>query len=141
MEQLRAILVDDEENARDVLESLLNRFCPEVKLLAKCTNVNEPVTEINNLKPDLVFVDIEMPNYSGLELVKFFDKVNFHIVFVTAYDNYALKAFEVSAIDYLLKPIDIDRLKQTVQRVKQISTQQNRPSEWMCWDKPWNNEL
>lgn len=120
MEQLRAILVDDEENARDVLENLLNRFCPEVKLLAKCSNVNEAVTEINNLKPDLVFVDIEMPNYSGLELVKFFDKVNFHIVFVTAYDNYALKAFEVSAIDYLLKPIDIDRLKQTVQRVKQI---------------------
>lgn len=120
MDQLKAILVDDEENARDVLENLLNRFCPEVKLLAKCSNVSEAVSEINKHNPQLVFVDIEMPNYSGLELVKFFDKVNFHLVFVTAYDNYALKAFEVSAIDYLLKPIDIERLKQTVQRVKQI---------------------
>jgi len=117
--KIRAILVDDEESARDVLSNLLARFCPEVELLEKCTNVESAVKAIHEHQPDVVFLDIEMPNYAGYEIVHFFDEVRFEIIFVTAYDSYALRAFEISAVDYLLKPIDIDRLKQAVSKVQQ----------------------
>lgn len=117
MNKIKAILVDDEESARDVLENLLRRFCPAVDLVAKCNNVEDAVIAINLHQPDLVFLDIEMPNYRGYELVNFFADINFEIIFVTAYDRYAIKAFEVSAIDYLMKPIEIDRLKESVSRV------------------------
>ena len=117
--KLKAILVDDEEGARDVLENLLLRFCPEVELIAKCNHVLQAVEVIHKEKPDLVFLDIEMPNYSGFEIVTFFKDINFEIIFVTAYDQYAIRAFEVAAIDYLLKPVDIERLKNAVARVAQ----------------------
>lgn len=110
--------MDDEESARDVLQNLLVRFCPEVDLIAKCENVLQAVEVVKKETPDLVFLDIEMPNYAGYELVNFFDTVNFDIIFVTAYDQYAIRAFEIAAIDYLLKPIDIERLKLAVKRVK-----------------------
>ncbi len=119
MNKLRAILVDDEEGARDVLQNLLLRFCPDVELIAKCENVTKAVEVINKEKPDLVFLDIEMPNYAGYEIVNFFKEINFEIIFVTAYDQYAIRAFEIAAIDYLLKPIDIERLKLAVARVLQ----------------------
>lgn len=119
MEKLRAILVDDEESARDVLENLLLLFFEEVEILAKCNNVPEAVEAIHTHQPDLVFLDIEMPKYAGYEIVNFIDKINFEIIFVTAYDQYAIKAFEVAAIDYLLKPIDLDRLQLSIDRVKE----------------------
>jgi two-component system, LytTR family, response regulator len=119
MNKIRAILVDDEESARDVLQNLLLRFCPEVELIAKCENVPEAVELIKKEEPELVFLDIEMPNYAGYEIVNFFEKINFEIIFITAYDQYAIRAFEIAAIDYLLKPIDIERLKQAVQRTQQ----------------------
>lgn len=117
MSKIKAILVDDEEGARDVLQNLLLRFCPEIDLVAKCSHVGEAVDVIKRENPDLVFLDIEMPNYAGYEIVNFFNEINFEIVFVTAYDNYAIRAFEIAAIDYLLKPIDIQRLKTAVERV------------------------
>lgn len=123
--------MDDEEGARDVLENLLLRFCPQVELIAKCENVLQAVEVIKTQQPDLVFLDIEMPNYSGFEIVTFFKEINFEIVFVTAYDQYAIRAFEVAAIDYLLKPVDIDRLKNSVSRVvqqKNIEQQSQRLS-------------
>lgn len=122
MNKLRAILVDDEESARDVLQNLLLRFCPDVELIAKCENVLQAVDVIKIERPDLVFLDIEMPNYAGYEIAGFFKEINFEIIFVTAYDQYAIRAFEVAAIDYLLKPVDIDRLKLSIERVR---TQRN----------------
>lgn len=117
MNKIRAILVDDEESARDVLENLLARFCPEVELIAKCEDVLQAVEVIKDKQPELVFLDIKMPNYSGFEIVNFFKEVNFDIIFVTAYDQYAVRAFEIAAIDYLLKPVDIERLKAAIERV------------------------
>ena len=114
----RAIIVDDEESARDVLENLLNRFCPSVKVINKYANLLDAVSGIKELQPDVVFLDIEMPNYSGHEILDFFDDISFEIVFATAYNHYAVKAFEVSAVDYLLKPIDIERLKEAVDKVQ-----------------------
>ncbi|MBL1280547.1 MAG: response regulator transcription factor [Fluviicola sp.] len=117
MNTIRAILADDEESARDVLENLLLRFCPDVELLGKYENVIDCVEAVKELQPDLLFLDIEMPNYAGYEIVNFFDKIDFEIIFVTAYDKYAVRAFEVSALDYLLKPIDVDRLKFSIDKV------------------------
>lgn len=117
MNKIKAILVDDEESARDVLQNLLLRFCPEVQLVAKCENLSQAIKFIEAEQPDLVFLDIEMPNYAGYEIVNFFQEINFEIIFITAYDQYAIRAFEIAAIDYLLKPIDIDRLKNAVSRV------------------------
>lgn len=119
MQTLSAILVDDEESAREVLENLLRRFCPGVELLASCADVPEAVAAIETHKPDVVFLDIEMPNYAGYELVNFFQEVTFGIIFVTAYDRYAIRAFELAAIDYLLKPVDISRLQAAVERAHQ----------------------
>ena len=115
---LTAIIVDDEQSARDILANLLSRFCPDVSVLGVYSNVPDAVEAIKELKPNLAFLDIEMPNYSGFEVVNFFQKVEFEMVFITAYDQHAIKAFEVSAIDYLLKPIDIERLQSAVEKVQ-----------------------
>jgi two-component system LytT family response regulator len=114
---LKAIIVDDEESARKVLNSLLIKFCPQIEVVALCKDLLEAKQKIEELTPDVVFLDIEMPQYAGFEIVNFFDKINFEIVFVTAYDKYAIRAFEVSALDYLLKPIEIARLKLTVAKL------------------------
>lgn len=115
---LKAIIVDDEVGAREILEQLLARFCPDVEIVDKCNDVESAVKQINNHQPDLVFLDVEMPKYAGYEIEKFFDVIDFNIIFITAYDKYAVKAFEVSAIDYLLKPIEISRLQSAVEKVK-----------------------
>lgn len=115
--EIKAIIVDDEESARDVLSNLLTRFCPQVNIITTCSNVLEAVEAIKTHQPEVVFLDIEMPNYAGYEIVSFFESIDFEIVFVTAYDQYAIKAFEVSAVDYILKPIEIDRLKDAVQKL------------------------
>lgn len=118
MTEINCIIVEDESSARDILENLLINFCEGVNVMDKCHDLESGVAAIKKLKPNVVFLDIEMPNYAGYEIVNFFDQVDFEIVFVTAYDKYALKAFEVSALDYLLKPVDIDRLEETIQKVK-----------------------
>lgn len=116
-EKIRAIVVDDESSARDILRNLLGMFCPEVEVVADYPNLRLAVEGIKEHGPDVVFLDIEMPNYAGFEIVSFFSEPEFEIIFVTAYDHYAIKAFEVAALDYLLKPIDIPRLKQAVARL------------------------
>lgn len=112
----RAILIDDEKSARNILTRLLSVHCPEIEIVAVCKNVPEGVEAIKEFEPALIFLDIEMPNYAGYEIISFFEEINFEIIFVTAYDSYAVKAFELSALDYLLKPIAIDRLKFSVRK-------------------------
>lgn len=142
MNTITAILIDDESSARDVLENLLLRFCPMVKLLAKFENLEKGSEGIKTLKPDLVFLDIEMPNYAGYEIVDFFDTIDFDIIFVTAYDKYAIRAFEVSAVDYLLKPIDIDRLKIAVEKAVDLKEIKNSAQRFELLSKTLeSNEL
>ncbi len=117
MNKVKAIIVDDELRARDVLSILLSRNCPNVAVLDTCTDVLSAVEKIKELQPDVVFLDVQMPNYAGYELVQFFDEINFEIIFVTAFDHYAIKAFELNAIDYLVKPVDRLRLLDAVGRV------------------------
>ncbi len=119
MKNLRTIVIDDEDSAREVLSSLLMRFCPNVEVLATCEDLSQAVELIKKFKPDLVFSDIEMPDFAGYEIVNFFKEIDFEIIFVTAYEQYAIRAFEIAAIDYLLKPVGIDRLKAAVKRVSE----------------------
>lgn len=114
--KFKAILIDDERSARNILARLLELHCKEIEVIDSCKDLEEGVLSIKQHQPDLVFLDIEMPNYAGYEIGSFFEKIGFEIIFVTAYDSYAIKAFEMSALDYLLKPIDIDRLKFAVQK-------------------------
>lgn len=116
-QKFTAIIVDDEEKARNMLQMLLSEHCPRVTVLAQCKNVPEAVDAIKQHQPQIVFLDVDMPKYSGFQLLGFFKQVNFEIIFITAFSEYALQAFRVSAIDFLLKPIDIDLLIQAVNKV------------------------
>lgn len=123
MNKIKAVVVDDEINARENLQYLLKEFCKEIEVVSEASNVDEAVKVIEKNKPQIVFLDIEMPQKNGFQLLNEFPEINFQIIFVTAYDMYAIKAFEVAAIDYLLKPIDIDRLKESVNKAKKIIDQ------------------
>lgn len=118
MTQMKAILIDDEESARNVLANLLERSSSKINIITTCNNLEEGVIQIKKLKPDVVFLDVQMPNYAGYEIAKFFDKIDFEIVFVTAYDQYAIKAFELNAIDYLVKPVDRSKLMTTLEKIE-----------------------
>ena len=119
MKPIRAIIVDDEIAARDVLKNLLLRVTDSVEVIETAHDVPEAVAKIKLLKPDVVFLDVQMPNYAGYEIVNFFDTIDFEIIFVTAYDEYAIKAFELSAVDYLVKPINRLRLKESIAKLEQ----------------------
>jgi two-component system LytT family response regulator len=115
---LKVLIVDDEAKARRILEELLKEYCPDIQLLESVDDVPNAVKAIQKYRPDIVFLDIEMPNYTGFQLFDFIDSVDFEIIFTTAYREYALQAFQVSAIDYLLKPIQIDLLINAIEKVK-----------------------
>ena len=121
MDTLNAIIIDDEINARENLRFLLNEFCKNVTIVSESKNVDEAVIQIKEHQPQLIFLDIEMPQKNGFQLLEAFDTINFQIIFVTAYDQYAIKAFEFAALDYLLKPIDIERLKKAVKKASTIA--------------------
>lgn len=111
---MKVIIVDDERLARKELQSLLAKF-PSVEVLAECDSVPTALVEIEKLKPDLVFLDINMPGKDGFALLEELDYIP-EIIFVTAYDEYAIKAFEVNALDYLLKPIQSERLEEAINK-------------------------
>lgn len=115
---IKVLLVDDEKPVRSALRELLNRNFPDIIVVGEAGSVPEAVREIHQHNPDLIFLDIEMPGYSGLQLLEFFNaqQVTFDIVFVTAFNEYAIQAFKISAFDYLLKPVNTDDLKETLAR-------------------------
>lgn len=115
--KIRAVVVDDEELARKVLLEFLAKH-PEIEVVAECANGFEAVKSVTELKPDLVFLDIQMPKLDGFEVLELIG-TDRAVVFVTAYDEYALKAFEIHAVDYLLKPFAAERFETALQRVKQ----------------------
>lgn len=124
---IRAIIIDDEPSAVNVLSMLLNKKCREVvEVIATSNSPLEGKKLIESLSPDLVFLDIEMPGMTGIELLRSFTNPVFRVVFVTAYDAYAVEAFRLSAIDYLLKPVEAEDVVRVVQKVKRdIDKDQN----------------
>lgn len=121
---IKAIIIDDEAKARRMLEALLREYCPDVEIVAIAEDVPSGVTAIHQHRPDVLFLDVEMPGYTGFQLLDFFREVTFDIIFTTAHSGYALQAFQVSAIDFLLKPIQISDLVKSVEKLKQMQGRQ-----------------
>jgi two-component system LytT family response regulator len=115
---MKAILVDDEPDGIKTLQKLLERHCPSVTIAAACSNASVAKQQIETLKPDVVFLDIQMPGKSGIEMIGELREKKFEIIFVTAHNEYMLQALQYSAADYLLKPVDEDRLIEAVQRAE-----------------------
>lgn len=116
---LRAILVDDEINSTDVLHWQLNTYCPSVNVLCECNTPEDALEKISTLQPDVVFLDIEMPGMNGFELLSKLKPLTFDVIFITAYNQFAVKAFRENAADYLLKPVEKEDLKAAVEKVMQ----------------------
>lgn len=116
MFNVNALIVDDEENSRENIAMLLRDFCPEVKVIGSAGTIDEAEQKITQLKPELVFLDIQIGRQTGFDLLERFARINFEIIFITAFDQHAVRAFEFTAVDYLLKPVDISKLTQAVAR-------------------------
>ncbi|MEX0288465.1 MAG: LytR/AlgR family response regulator transcription factor [Flavobacteriaceae bacterium] len=116
--KIRAIIIDDESHGRKALYRALSEHCHEVEILEMCETAEKGIKKIKELQPDLVFLDIQMPKLTGFDVLKALAPINFEIIFVTSFDQYAIKAIKFSALDYLLKPLDIDDLIEAVQRAK-----------------------
>jgi two-component system LytT family response regulator len=115
---LRSIIIDDEPYCCEILAAMLEADCPQVQVEAICSNGEEGLQAIRKHNPDLVFLDVEMPKMNGFEMLEQIE-VNFHLIFTTSYDQYAVKAIRFSALDYLLKPVDREELRKAVQKAEQ----------------------
>src|SRR6188474_1626164 len=116
---IRAIIIDDELHCLESLSLLLKDHCPEVQLIEQCHSAKKGLEAIEKFKPDLVFLDIEMPVMNGFELLEQLSSISFAVIFTTSYDQYAIKAIHISALDYLLKPIDPKELVIAVKKVQE----------------------
>ena len=115
---IKSVIIDDEPKGRDTLKNMLARYCPDVIVAGEAGSVVDGYKLVNSSAPDLVFLDIEMPGHNGFDLLEMYSDIPFKVIFTTAYDKYAVKAIKFSALDYLLKPVDVDELIAAVSRVK-----------------------
>lgn len=118
---INAIIIDDERTSRDTLRKMIQRYCPEVQVIAEADGYQSGIQILKQYSPDVIFLDIQMPDGSGFKLLENINKLDFEVVFTTAYDQYAIKAIKCSALDYLMKPIDAAELKAAVEKVSQIN--------------------
>jgi len=116
---IKAIIIDDEQESRNAISNILNNFCENISIVGQAKNVDEGVKIVNAKKPDVVFLDIQMPDGTGFDLLEKIEKVEFQVIFVTAYDQYALKAIKFSALDYILKPVDPQQLIDAVNKIRE----------------------
>jgi two-component system LytT family response regulator len=124
---MKALIIDDEERARNLLTTLISDYCPQITALEQAEDLPQGVKKINSFKPNVVFLDIEMPGFSGTQILDFFepDQIDFKIVFTTAYSEHAVKAFEMNAVDYLLKPLRPKQVKEAVEKVSNLLNRSN----------------
>lgn len=125
--KIKVIIVDDEKLARDIIKTYLAKY-DTIQIVAECSNGFEALKQINELKPDLIFLDIQMPKISGFEMLELLDDPPI-IIFTTAFDNYAIKAFEVNAIDYLLKPFSEERFDDSIQKAMNLLNNKNESNK------------
>lgn len=118
MKIITCIIIEDEVDTRKLLKSLLEDYCEKVQVLAEAGNVQEGVALIKKHQPQLVFLDIAMPKESGFSLYKYFDEVNFEVIFTTAFSQYAIQALKLAALDYLMKPINLEELMESLDRFR-----------------------
>ncbi len=117
---IHAIIIDDERTSRDTLRKMLERYCPELTVIAEADGYQKGLEVLRQLSPDVLFLDVQMPDGSGFKLLESLQGIDFEVIFTTAYDSYAIQAIRFSALDYLLKPIDAAELKEAVEKVKKI---------------------
>jgi len=125
--KLRTIIIDDEPDAVNFINSIIGEYCTSLEVVGKAHNVTEGVQQIKREKPDLVFLDVEMPKGTGFDLLTHFPEKTFDVVFITAFNHYAIKAIKFSAVDYILKPININEFIEAVNRV--IRKRSEKPSQ------------
>lgn len=124
---IKSIIIDDEKNSREVLSKLILKRHPEIEIIGEASNVDDAYYLCSKLKPQLVFLDIQMPRANGFNLLKKFDNIPFETIFVTSFDQYAITAIKFNALDYLLKPVEVSELKNAIEKaVKNISTKVNQ---------------
>ncbi|MFL5752224.1 MAG: LytR/AlgR family response regulator transcription factor [Bacteroidia bacterium] len=124
---LRAIIVDDEKISREILSDYLRKYCSGVSVLATAESAEQGIEMIRKHKPDIVFLDVEMPKGNGFDMLERLDEISFETVFVTAFDNYAIQALNYSAAYYILKPVSIDELVAAVEKIKR-EREKNKPA-------------
>ncbi len=120
---LRTLIIDDEAHVRVTLKRLLEQVCPHVKIVGEASSVASGITAIREKSPDLVLLDIQMDDGTGFDLLNHYNNVDFKVIFVTAYEKFALQAFGFSAVDYILKPVDPEKLAEAVKRTEQLVQQ------------------
>lgn len=124
--KIKSIIIDDEKNSRENLRGILERYCSQVQIIGEEDSVKQAINLIEEQHPDLVFLDIEMPQANGFKLLEHFAEIDFEVIFVTAYDSYAIKAIRFSAADYILKPINYLELQAAVEKVsKRLRNKEN----------------
>ena len=128
MKKITAIIVDDEQDSRETLRNYVGKYCPQIVLLAECANIIEARTAILKHQPQLVFLDIEMPHGNAFDLLEQWGEIDFEIIFITAFSQYAVQAFNLSAAHYLLKPVDIEELEKAVATVEDLLAQKENLS-------------
>ena len=128
---IKAVIVEDEKNSQELLKDLITEYCDGVEVVAIAGNVAEGLAALKEHSPQLLFLDIELPDGDGFQVLEKVEKLDFDVIFTTAYDQYAMKAFKFAATDYLLKPVDIDELQAAAERVvaKQNSSEETDQSE------------
>ncbi len=118
MNKIRTVVVDDEYFNRGLITMLIGNMSERFEIVGEAENLRDGYKMVERLNPDVVFLDIKMPDGSGFELLRMFDRLSFEVVFVTGFDDFTLKAFEFNALDYILKPIDLDKFKQTLDKIE-----------------------
>ena len=134
---LKAIIVDDELDAVNFIQSLIDEYCKEIEVVGKAHSAREGIREIRDKSPDLVFLDVEMPHGSGFDLLANFPKKSFDVIFITAFNHYAIKAIKFSAVDYILKPININEFIEAVKKV--IKTREHEKYQDMNFEALFEN--
>lgn len=122
----KAIIIDDEAKGRFALKEKIKNYCHGVQVVAEAANGKEGLAAIEMHHPQIIFLDIEMPGMSGFEMLNKLPDKNFHIIFTTAYNQYAIKAIKYAAFDYLLKPIDIEELKEAIEKISELQSNQTK---------------
>ncbi|MBS1947365.1 MAG: response regulator transcription factor [Bacteroidetes bacterium] len=118
---IRAVIIDDEKNCRDTLQWQLSKYCPKIEVIANAENAITAIEMINQKKPQLIFLDVEMPGKNGFEMLEELKEIDFDIIFTTAFEQYAIRAIKFGALDYLVKPIDKDELMVAMARIREHS--------------------
>jgi len=138
---LKAYIVEDEQASLENLTKIIKRYCKDLLLVGYANTIASAVNELPHLKPDIVFLDIELPNENGFKLFEYFPDHEFEVIFTTAYSDFAIKAFNYSAIHYILKPIDIEELQIAIRKVFNLKSEQNKRDQIQIWNNVKNQNF